>query len=109
LDAANTIHQRANTALELLDENAGFSWERKPLGAMFLFPDVCSLYDRIPVSYKTNHHFVGDAVAQYLIKERRVAVVPGSVYGTEGNNHIRMVLCTPEKEFNLGLERLRHG
>ena len=49
---------------------------------------------------------IGNAVARYLLEEKKVAVVPGSVYGPQGDAHIRIVLCTAEETFLRGLERL---
>lgn len=101
------IHQRIETALEVLTDEKGFTWPRKPLGAMFLFPNVRKLYDLMPEEYKLKNFSVGEAVAKYLMKEKKVAVVPGSVYGSESADHIRLVLCSTEHDFNLAMQRLR--
>lgn len=93
--------------MHVLGEQQGFSWPRLPLGAMFLFPNVRALYDKMPEAYRSKGVVVGDAVAQYLMKEKKVAVVPGSVYGSESSEHVRLVLCTTDKEFDLALDRLQ--
>lgn len=104
---AKKIQERVHRAMGVLTEKEGFAWPRKPLGAMFLFPNVRKLYERIPEKYRSKELPVGDAVAQYLLKEKKVAVVPGSVYGAGSSEHIRLVLCSTDKEFDLALERLR--
>lgn len=103
---AQKIQKRANRAMNVLGEEQGFTWPRKPLGAMFLFPNVRKLYEKMPASYKEAGVTCGDAVAKFLLKEKKVAVVPGSVYGLASSEHIRLVLCTTDKEFDLALERL---
>lgn len=106
-NVANEIQQRAVIAMEALGEKEGFRWPRKPLGAMFLFPNVCGLYESMPDFYKIAGIPIGDAVARYLIEEKKVAVVPGSVYGPTSSEHVRLVLCTTEKEFDLAIQRLK--
>jgi aspartate/methionine/tyrosine aminotransferase len=101
------LRHRCLTALTTLDADAGYAWPRQPLGAMFLFPDVHGLYQKLPIGYRAPDVPVGDAVARYLIEERKVAVVPGSVYGREGDNHIRLVLCTTNDIFEQAMQRMR--
>lgn len=60
-----------------------------PKGAFFLFPNVTKLFSKIPNEYKTANT-KGEAVAQYLLKECKVAVVPGVIYGQHGSDYIRI-------------------
>lgn len=103
---ASNVAQRCERAVSTLTQDKGYLWPRKPLGAMFLFPDVSLLYRRIPENYRQAGRPAGDAVAQYLLEERGVAVVPGSVYGPQGDNHVRLVLCTPNDVFENALKRM---
>lgn len=96
---------RCANALTILKDDTGYKWPRPPLGAMFLFPDVSGLYKSMPANYRSDGVPLGDAVASYLLEERKVAVVPGSVYGNEGDNHIRLVLCTPDEVFEKAMAR----
>lgn len=105
-EMSSNIAQRCHTALNTLTEERGYRWPRKPLGAMFLFPEVSGVYQRMPEKYRQPGQHIGDAVANYLLEERGVAVVPGSVYGPQGNNHIRLVLCMPDDVFNLAMKRM---
>lgn len=100
------IRDRANIAVTTLTKDLGFNWCRSPLGAMFLFPEVSGLYERIPQKYKDEFDSKGEAVANYLLLEKGVATVPGNVYGEDSANYIRLVLCTPRDEFDLAMERL---
>lgn len=93
------LRQRCATAVKTLVPGVGYEWSRRPMGAMFLFPNVNRLYHGIPPAYRLAGTPVGDAVAHYLLNECKVAVVPGSVYGKEGDNHIRLVLCTSAEVF----------
>jgi phosphonopyruvate decarboxylase len=104
---AQTLERRALQALSALDAQAGFSWPRQPMGAMFLFPEVSGLYACMPASYRAAGIAVGDAVARYLLEERKVAVVPGSVYGRQGERHVRMVLCSAQDTFERAIAHLR--
>lgn len=106
-DNVSTIYRRAQSAMRALTEEQGFRWPRKPLGAMFLFPDISLLHAKIPDQYRQATNSVSQAVADYLIKEKKVAVVPGHVYGAHSDNHVRMVLCSTQAEFDLAIERLR--
>lgn len=104
---ADGVRQRCASALEQLDAASGYAWPRRPLGAMFLFPDVSGVYQNLPLSYRSTGLPIGDVVAHYLLEERKVAVVPGSVYGAQGDNHVRMVLCTDDEIFKQAIQRMR--
>jgi aspartate/methionine/tyrosine aminotransferase len=97
---------RIKQATNLLTSENGFIWKRDPMGAMFLFPDVVGLHEVIPSKYKTQNATIGEAVANYLVQERRIASVPGSVYGQQGNNHIRLVTCSPANIYDSAIKRL---
>lgn len=103
---ANGVATRCAKAVSTLTQEKGYLWPRRPLGAMFLFPDVSLFYHQLPEQYRQPGLPVSDVVAQYLLEERGVAVVPGSVYGPQGDNHIRLVLCTPHDVFENALKRM---
>jgi aspartate/methionine/tyrosine aminotransferase len=106
-DNATRIERRAMQAVQELTPDNGFSWTRPPLGAMFLFPDISGLYHKMPQEYRENATSVSAAVAKYLLEVKKVAVVPGNVYGEHSDNHVRMVLCSTEEEFQLAMTRLK--
>jgi aminotransferase len=105
-EMAADLRKRNRFAVTSLSDQAGYNWSRKPSGAMFLFPDVSGYAERIPQAFRREGEATGNTVARFLLEERKVAVVPGSVYGQQGDNHIRLVLCTPQDVFNAAIERM---
>lgn len=104
--SSQMLSARAQVSRAKLTSEFGFTWNREPYGAMFLFPNISGLYRSLPSSYKAQAVTEGEAVAAFLLEERKVAVVPGCVYGKEGNSSVRMVLCTADSVFDTALERL---
>jgi aminotransferase len=72
----------------------GFKIE-KPAGAFYLWLDVAK---KIGLS--------GDDFALRLLKQERVAVVPGSAFGDEFRNFVRISYATGFDELELALERI---
>jgi aspartate/methionine/tyrosine aminotransferase len=105
-DKRGMLQQRAHAALECLDARAGYAWPRRPHGAMFLFPEVSALAERLPAALRGKYATAGEAVANWLLEEVKVAVVPGVVYGKASANHVRMVTCPPAAQYELALKRL---
>lgn len=52
----------------------------KPRGSFYLFP-------RIPEKFKTDYDFAED-----LLTKHNVLVIPGSVFGSLGEKHVRLAL-----------------
>jgi aminotransferase len=65
-----------------------------PEGAFYAFPSV----------EKTGLSDV--EFAENLLKEQRVAVVPGSVFGIGGENHLRCAYAVSRKELTEALSRM---
>ena len=105
-ECTSIIKQRAERTMSALGPEHGFTWSRRPFGAMFLFPRVDELYKRLPSVYKQEALSVGNAVANYLLEEKKIAVVPGSVYGKASSNHIRIAICRSDEELDLAIKRL---
>lgn len=106
INNSTKIHQRAMKMISTLTEKMGYRWDRPPYGAMFLFPNVENLYKAIPEEFRNNNLTVGEAVANYLLEVKKVAVVPGIVYGKNSANHIRLVLCSSDEVFENALNQL---
>ena len=100
------LRKRADKIVGSLTEHDGFSWGRQPLGGMFAFPDVTRLSKMIPRSYLERNRYRGDAVAEFLLDNQKVAVVPGSTYGSQGNDCIRLVLCCGDATLQRAIDRL---
>lgn len=107
-DVVVKLQTRMERAISVLNDSLGYRWTRQPRGAMFLFPEVSGLYARLPAKWQDGSRTVGECVAEYLLHEKGVAVVPGHVYGENSANHIRMVLCTTDDVFDQALHRLAH-
>ena len=107
VELAEMMRKRTENTLGVLDAIPGISWPRTPNGAMFAFPNVRGIYEQLPDTYRKSGVPAGDVVAKYWFEEKKVAVVPGSVYGSEGDDYVRMVLCTAGADFEKALERLR--
>ncbi len=64
----------------------------EPEGAFYVFPDI----SRFGLS--------SDEFCQRMIREGKLAAVPGSCFGTEG--YIRLSYCYSDEELKIGLDRL---
>lgn len=67
----------------------------EPKGAFYAFPSVAST------------GIDGDTFANRLLMEQRVAVVPGSSFGTGGEDHVRIAYCKSYEEIEQALGRIR--
>jgi aspartate/methionine/tyrosine aminotransferase len=105
-DQAKMLRERAANTTNSLTTREGFSWERRPLGGMFAFPNIEGMARMIPRRYLEQHRHRGDAVAEFLIEQQKVAVVPGSIYGSQGNDSIRLVLSCGDATLQTAVARL---
>ncbi len=66
----------------------------EPHGAFYIFPDIRS-------------SGLDDVVfSQRLLREERVAVVPGSTFGASGRGYVRVCYATSYDELEIALERI---
>jgi aspartate/methionine/tyrosine aminotransferase len=97
---AAEFQRRRNYCLMRLQTVPGLSCF-KPQGAFYLFPNVKAFYDkefggaRIRSSY---------GMAYYLLKEARVAVVPGDAFGAD--DCIRISYATSMENLEKGMDRI---
>lgn len=75
---------------------------RKPEGAFYVFPDVRGLLGR---TYKGAPLGTSARVAEVLLDDFRVALVPGAPFGAEG--YLRLSFATSRDVIQKGLERMR--
>lgn len=97
---------RNRHALSLLGDAQGFLWPRRPMGGMFLFPDVSRLASALPARWRENAPDAGSVVANYLMEEIGIAAVPGIAYGPACQHHLRFTNCTDEATFQQAIDRL---
>jgi aminotransferase len=67
----------------------------EPEGAFYCFPDIAST------------GLDDEAFAQELLREEKVAVVPGSAFGPSGAGHVRMCYATAYEEITDAMDRLQ--
>jgi len=91
-DMRETYRRRRDLALSLLDER-GIGYAR-PAGAFYVMADVADAGEP------------SEAFALRLLKERHVAVVPGSAFGEGGEGMVRVSLAAAEDAIRRGLEGL---
>src|SRR3990167_2591647 len=89
------FQQRRNLILELVRKIPHLE-VNKPEGAFYLFPDISH--------YLTTTHPTSLDLAEYLMEEAQVAVVPGSAFGAEG--YIRISYATSQDEIREGMNRI---
>jgi len=68
----------------------------EPLGAFYVFPDIS----------KTN--LSSEEFAEQLLKEEKVAVVPGTAFGPSGEGHIRCSYAYSIDQLQEALKRISH-
>ncbi|MGB7544461.1 MAG: aminotransferase class I/II-fold pyridoxal phosphate-dependent enzyme, partial [Methanothrix sp.] len=64
-----------------------------PGGAFYVFPDV-------------SHLGGGDAFTDRLLKEGLIAATPGSAFGPDGRNYVRLSYATSQSRISQALERI---
>jgi aspartate/methionine/tyrosine aminotransferase len=73
----------------------------KPQGAFYLFPNVSSFYDKEFQGMRMRNSY---GLAYYLLKEARVAIVPGDAFAAD--DCIRLSYATSMENLEKGLDRL---
>jgi len=59
------------------------------------------LWGKIPSEYKNSESFAND-----ILYNARVFITPGFIFGSNGNNYIRISLCSKEEQLKEALERI---
>jgi aminotransferase len=91
-EMADTYERRREYVCKRLDE-MGLSYP-KPEGAFYVFPDI------------SKYSMTGEEFCTRMIKEAKVAAVPGSCFGCEG--HIRLSYACADSDLKKGLDRLEN-
>jgi aspartate/methionine/tyrosine aminotransferase len=73
----------------------------KPQGAFYLFPNVKAYYDK---EFNGTPIRNSNGMAYYLLREAKVAVVPGDSFGAD--DYIRLSYATSMENLEKGLERM---
>jgi aspartate/methionine/tyrosine aminotransferase len=94
------FQRRRNYCLMRLATVAGLSCF-KPQGAFYLFPNVKAFYDKEFGGARIRNSY---GLAYYLLKEARVAIVPGDSFGAD--EHIRLSYATSMENLERGMDRI---
>lgn len=73
----------------------------KPQGAFYLFPNFSQYYDKEFNNVRIRNSY---GMAYYLLKEARVAIVPGDAFGAD--DHIRISYATSLENLEKGMDRI---
>jgi len=73
----------------------------KPQGAFYLFPNVKAFYDKEANGAKIRNSY---GLAYYLLKEARVAIVPGDAFGND--DYIRLSYATSMTNLEKSMDRI---
>lgn len=73
----------------------------KPQGAFYLFPNVQAYYGKEANGIQIRNSY---GMAYYLLKEGRVAIVPGDSFGAD--NYIRISYATSMENLEKGMDRI---
>lgn len=108
-ERSQILGQRAEQAMQRLTESTGFRWPHRPMGGMFLFPNVRLLFDALTPEQQRRCPTVGECVAHYLLHKMQIATVPGTIYGERCAEHIRIVMGCDDVMFAEALARLERA
>ncbi len=92
--------RRRRLIVERLNEMPGISC-RMPAGAFYAFPNVAGVFGR-----RSDRGKISTAadLADYFLKDARVAVVPGEPFGSPA--HLRLSYATSEEAIRRGVDRM---
>ena len=97
---ASEFQRRRNYVLMRLQSIPGVSCF-KPQGAFYLFPNVKAFYEKEANGVQIRNSY---GLAYYLLKEARVAIVPGDSFGAD--DFIRLSYATSMENLEKGLDRM---
>ena len=88
-----TYAKRRELVYHLLDQ-LGCTYDKSQAG---LF-----IWAKVPMTYKD-----GYALSDHVLYNNNVFITPGGIFGSNGNNYIRVSLCAPEPVIEKALARLK--
>ncbi len=94
------FQKRRDYMVKRLNEMPGFKC-LTPSGAFYVYPDISELIGKTLAGKKVTDDSV---LADILLDDARIGVVPGKAFGTQGN--IRLSYATSMEKIKEGLERL---
>lgn len=105
---AELVRQRSRWFADEIIKLRGFTLPGGyPKGGLFLFVNVNQLYEALVERGEVKNESPGEAVADLLLKECKIAVVPGKVYGAGGEDYIRIVVAVEQEALKEAQSRLQ--
>ena len=108
-DMISAFTKRREIIVNGLNEIPGFSC-KKPDGAFYAFPSIKDIYS-FPGWTKVEQEYSDESnsskLSSYLLKEAKVAVVPGIAFGIE--DYIRLSFATSDDKIIEGIERIKNA
>ena len=101
-ETAQMLGQRAKVLKSVLNESNGFTWPRDPQGGMFAFPNASGLAGAQKLELDAAKG-AGQAAADWLLAQKKLAAIPGYVYGPTSADCVRLILCSTEEVFDQGV------
>ena len=95
-DNMNTIYEIRRKSAENIMNRLNCSFDSKQSG-MFL-------WGKIPQEYKT-----GEELADKILYQANVFITPGFIFGSNGNQYIRISLCCDNEKLEEALKRINSG
>ncbi|BDG59079.1 pyridoxal phosphate-dependent aminotransferase [Caldinitratiruptor microaerophilus] len=93
--------RRRRYVVERLRSIPGFDLEVVPQGAFYVFPNVSALFGRTIAGQRVEN---ADDLGMLLLEKAKVALVPGSGFGSP--NHVRISYATSMERLKEGLDRI---
>lgn len=97
------FQRRRNFVLQKLETIQNISCS-KPKGAFYVFPNVEAFYGKEGNGMVVRNSY---GMAYYLLKEAKVAIVPGAAFGND--NCIRISYATSMENLEKGMERIKEA
>ena len=102
-ETRSMLKERVALVEKTLSPIPGIEFRSPVSGGMFAFPTVSALAQKLHLPGASPP---GDVFTEWLLAEAGVAVVPGGVYGREGEGSIRLVVSGREGELREALSRI---
>lgn len=96
IDNIENLQKKRNYMVDRLNHIADITCH-SPQGVYFAFPDV-----RAPGMTSFN-------LAEHILREGRVSILPGSSFGPNGEGHLRVSFCPAMEQLVEGLDRLERA
>ena len=90
----NAIYAKRRELVYHLLDQLGCTYDKSQAG---LF-----MWAKVPLTYKD-----GYALSDHVLYNNNVFITPGGIFGSNGNNYIRVSLCAPEPVIEKALARLK--